>query len=221
MDMPENTAAAHSVQVDKQPTLTGRLLDEALQALRKVREGSNLTSFAAPASLLLPFSTLELVVFGASFAAEEFGIAVRHADAALRMLHMLASQVAASSQTLTAAMMKPYNPIIGEVLAAQSESEAATNSSGSSSISSWRIMVAPPAYHCNGCRGTSRWRRFVLQHQQHCLHATLLRQLRSGSYEHEFQDTTDLALGRNGGVCHHIVSIPFLAGCPWHGTAVL
>jgi hypothetical protein len=145
--MTENSAAAAQTEpADKQSTVAGRLRDEVLQMVREVsllKLGSNLTSFSAPASMILPFSSLELLVFGTSFAAQEFAIALRHPDAALRMLHVLAGQIAALSQTLTAAMMKPYNPIIGEVLTAQSESEAA----GGSSSSSWRIIAEQVSHH--------------------------------------------------------------------------
>jgi len=160
LQTPQTSDAAASVSVKAasgQQTTASRLRDEVSEMAREVRMlklGSNLTSFAAPASLLLPFSTLELVVFGSSFAARQFGKAVMHADAAMRMLHMLAGQVTASSQTLTAAMMKPYNPIIGEVLTAQSESVAAGSSSeGSSSgnssysCSNWRIIAEQVSHH--------------------------------------------------------------------------
>jgi hypothetical protein len=77
---------------------TGQLRQEIFDMLKEVRAlklGTNLTSFTAPASLMLPFSTTELMLHGSSLSAAGFGDAVRESDVTRRMVRVLGAHLAA------------------------------------------------------------------------------------------------------------------------------
>ena len=148
------------------PRGAGQLRDEILQMLQEVRTlklDTDLTSWAAPASLMLPFSTTELMLHGSSFTAAGFAAAVHEPDISRRLLRVLAAQLTALSETLSAPMMKPYNPGLGEVIAARGSEPAAA---GTGRSSAWRavaeqVMHRPPAISLPAQR--TRHRPFVLR----------------------------------------------------------
>ena len=132
-------------------------LTKILQEVRKLKLGSNLTSFVAPASFMLPFSTTELTMHGTSFGAVGYAAAVRETDAARRMARILGAHLAALSETLTVPMRKPYNPVLGELLVAH----------GSGAELEWRAAVEqvshhPPltAFHVEGRSGHGAFRHY-------------------------------------------------------------
>ena len=149
------------------PRGAGQLRDEILQMLQEVRTlklDTDLTSWAAPASLMLPFSTTELMLHGSSFTAAGFAAAVHEPDISRRLLRVLAAQLTALSETLSAPMMKPYNPVLGEVIAARGGEPAAA---GTGRSSAWRavaeqVMHHPPvtAFHVAGQSGGGFFRHY-------------------------------------------------------------
>jgi len=142
----------------------GKELWDIIKEVRTLQLGSNLTSFAAPASLMLPFSTTELVMLALSHSAVGFAEAVHEPDISRRMLRILAAQLAAMSHTLTAPMMKPYNPVLGELIAARGGEPGEAGTGGGSA---WRAVVEqvshhPPltASHIEGRAGPASFRHY-------------------------------------------------------------
>lgn len=139
---------------------TGQLRQEIFDMLKEVRAlklGTNLTSFTAPASLMLPFSTTELMLHGSSLSAAGFGDAVRESDVTRRMVRVLGAHLAALSETLSAPMMKPYNPVLGELLIAR----------GGGVGLAWQACIEqvshhPPltAFHVEGHTGAGSFRHY-------------------------------------------------------------
>jgi hypothetical protein len=60
------------------------------------------------------------------------------------MLHVLSAQLGAMAHTLSAPMMKPYNPVLGEILAARGGEPAEV---GSIAGSMWRAVVEQVSHH--------------------------------------------------------------------------
>eukprot|EP00967_Tisochrysis_lutea_P148300 scaffold283058_cov33-Tisochrysis_lutea.AAC.1 len=126
----------------------------------QLTSGANLTSFALPASLMLPFSTSSLTLHASALEADGMGSVLGQPDPLRRMLAVLGNKMRATSSTLTASMMKPYNPIIGEVCIAHSsdaqsgEAQPQGDSSSLSPVSgqkpvrpSWRALVEQVSHH--------------------------------------------------------------------------
>ena len=137
--------------------------NEPWQILKKelgtLHLGSRLESLVAPASLMLPFSTTELSLLGVACSAPGLAAATREADRIRRMLRVLSAHLGAMAHTLSAPMMKPYNPVLGEVLAARGGDLAEAGSGGASA---WRAVIEqvslnPPltAFHVEGYAGAS------------------------------------------------------------------
>ena len=142
----------------------GEELWEMMKEVRTLKLGTNLTSFVAPASLMLPFSTTELMMLGMSQSAAGFAVAARETDLSRRMLRILAAQLKAMSHTLSAPMMKPYNPVLGELIAARGGEPAEAGSGGGSA---WRAVMEqvshhPPltAFHVEGHAGPAGFRHY-------------------------------------------------------------
>jgi len=139
---------------------TGQLRDEIFEMLKELRTlkmGTNLTSFTAPGSLMLPFSTTELMLHGSSCSAAGFGEAVREPDVSRRMVRVLSAHLSALSETLSAPMMKPYNPVLGELLVAR----------GGGIGLAWQACIEqvshhPPltAFHVEGHAGGGAFRHY-------------------------------------------------------------
>ena len=141
--------------------------NEPWQILKKelgtLHLGSRLESLVAPASLMLPFSTTELSLLGVACSASGLAAATREADRIRRMLRVLSAHLGAMAHTLSAPMMKPYNPVLGEVLAARGGELAEAGSGGASA---WRAVIEqvslnPPltAFHVEGYAG-ARWMHY-------------------------------------------------------------
>jgi hypothetical protein len=142
--------------------------NEPWQILKKelgtLHLGSRLESLVAPASLMLPFSTTELSLLGVACSAPGLAAATREADRIRRMLRVLSAHLGAMAHTLSAPMMKPYNPVLGEVLAARGGELAEAGSGGASA---WRAVIEqvslnPPltAFHLEGYAGASSFRHY-------------------------------------------------------------
>lgn len=128
----------------------------------ELTSGSNLTSIGLPASFMLPFSTTSLTLHAAALEAQGMGRVVTEADPLRRMLFVLSNKLCATAHTLTASMMKPYNPIIGEVCIAEAANANIPGQNdqagrrkwsllgrepGSSPVPAWRAMVEQVSHH--------------------------------------------------------------------------
>jgi hypothetical protein len=128
----------------------------------ELTSGSNLTSIGLPASFMLPFSTTSLTMHAAALEAQGMSRVVTEVDPLRRMLFILSNKLRATAHTLTASMMKPYNPVIGEMCIAESadvnlseQNDPAARSTwspfsrkpGSSAPSAWRAMVEQVSHH--------------------------------------------------------------------------
>ena len=127
-----------------QQAVMGEELWEIIKELRTRKQGTDLSSFVAPASMMLPFSTTELLLLGVSHSATGFAAAACEKHGPTRMLRVLSAQLGAMAHTLSAPMMKPYNPVLGEILAARGGEPAEV---GSSAGSMWRAVVEQVSHH--------------------------------------------------------------------------
>jgi len=111
---------------------------------------------------MLPFSTTSLTLHAAALEAQGMGRVVNEADPLRRMLFILSNKLCATAHTLTASMMKPYNPIIGELCIAEAANANIPGQNdqagrrkwallgrepGSSPVPAWRAMVEQVSHH--------------------------------------------------------------------------
>jgi len=150
--------------VARMPSGISELRSELGQMLKsgEIRPGTDLTKIGIPASFMLPFSTASLSLHASALDATGATAVLGASDPVGRMLRMLSGKLAVTSQTLTAAMMKPYNPIIGEVCIACSDGAVAAP--GSSCLGSAPAAAAAPAA---GDSSDASWRAIVEQVSHH------------------------------------------------------
>jgi hypothetical protein len=148
--------AKKEAKKEKKDSGLSNLRKELVQMLSSgaLTSGSNLTAIGLPASCMLPFSTTSLTLHAAALEAQGMGRVLTEADPLRRMLFLLSNKLRATAHTLTASMMKPYNPIIGELCIAadaaelpEKDDQTGQKRPGTATAPAWRGMAEQVSHH--------------------------------------------------------------------------